>query len=66
MFFNNLYCFINFMWQLIPVDTIIGLPNLAIASINGRFVSSPDPVLKNLTLILFSSSAALIENGVHK
>jgi hypothetical protein len=50
----------------IPVEIIIGLPSLAIKSINGKFVNSPEPVLKALTFILFSSCAAFIENGVQR
>ena len=50
-----------------PVEIIVGNFLLAMCICKGIFVSSPDPVLKTLSLISFSKiSADLNEKGVHK
>ena len=65
-FFNNFDTFFIFDMSFMPVLRIIGFLYLDIKSIKGKLLHSPDPILKPLTPILYSFSAACFEKGVLK
>ena len=47
-----------------PVLRIIGFPKLAMCSINGKLLHSPEPILNAGTPISFKKLEADLENGV--